>query len=208
MVRVLEIKTVIEHPWHIVALAFFNKYTPGNPHVAHIQAYDILRRVYDGQRGILSTTRLALKNGKIPAWGRSFMPKAQAYVVEASQVDRNQRTMTTITHNLTHKTLMNVEERQTFSVHPENPNWTVVSTEAHISSGIGYGLSGRVEAFGYSSFQRSAERARQALAHTILNHFNTATETAETAAMFAPSGGAKTSPAAAAASSSLASPSS
>jgi len=75
--------------------------------------------------------------------------------------------MVTRTKNLNHVRVMQVEETQTFTVHPENPKWTQVKTEARIISELRWGLTGRVEAFGINKFMDNSVKARKGMAHIL-----------------------------------------
>jgi hypothetical protein len=53
---------------------------------------------------------------------------------------------------------MQVEETQTFKQHDQNPEWTSCKTEARIVSKFGWGMTGRIEGFGQSSFIANAAK--------------------------------------------------
>jgi hypothetical protein len=52
-----------------VTQAIWCKYP--NPFAAHVLTADVIDRSVDPSTGILTTTRLMLKEGKLPKWGRS-----------------------------------------------------------------------------------------------------------------------------------------
>jgi len=52
-----------------------------------------------------------------------LLSSPQAFVIEISEVDPVNKTMTTMTRNLNHTRLMSVIERQSFVLHPDNNAW-------------------------------------------------------------------------------------
>ena len=57
-----------DHPFETVTLAVFMKYP--NPFASHVLASDVIERFIDSN-GCLHTSRLFLKEGAVPKWGRS-----------------------------------------------------------------------------------------------------------------------------------------
>jgi hypothetical protein len=82
-------------------------------------------------------------------------------VIEESQVDPRSMRMVTRTRNLNHVRIMQVEETQTITQHPINPEITTVRTEARIISKFGWGLASRIEIFGESNFANNAAKVRK-----------------------------------------------
>ena len=111
----------------------------------------------------MRSTRLFLKKGVLPQWTRQLLPTqpSQAFILEDSTINPQTQTLTTLTRNLSHRTLLYIEEEQRFTPHPENSGWTQVEMEARIVSNFGWGLSGRIEAFGYQRFGVSSTRSRK-----------------------------------------------
>lgn len=66
--------------------------------------------------------------------------------------------MTTRTKNLNHVRVMQIEETQIFKQNEQNPDWTTSKTEARIISRFGWGMTGRIEGFGQSSFIANAAK--------------------------------------------------
>ena len=54
-----------------------------------------------------------------------LIKNVDTYIIEESVVDPRTHTMVTRTKNLNHVRVMQVEETQTFTVHPENSKWYV-----------------------------------------------------------------------------------
>lgn len=68
--------------------------------------------------------------------------------------------MITRTKNLNHVRIMQVEETQIFKQHDQNAEWTSCKTEARIISRFGWGLTGRIEGFGQSSFIANTQKVQ------------------------------------------------
>ena len=66
--------------------------------------------------------------------------------------------MITRTKNLNHVRIMQVEETQIFKQHEQNKDWTACKTEARIVSKFGWGMTGRIEGFGQSTFIANAAK--------------------------------------------------
>lgn len=77
---------------------------------------------------------------------------SEAFIIEESEVDPKNKTMITRTRNLNHVRVMQIEETQIFKQHDQNPDWTSCKTEARIVSKFGWGMTGRIEGFGQSTF--------------------------------------------------------
>ncbi|KAI8372568.1 PRELI-like family-domain-containing protein [Choanephora cucurbitarum] len=151
--------------WQNVTLAYWLRYP--NPFASHVLAVDVLDRHVDAN-GVLKTTRIVLKKGKAPKWfPKSFLKNSEAFIIEESEVDPKNKTMVTRTKNLNHVRIMQIVETQTFKQHETNPEWTVCKTEACIVSRFGWGMAGRIEGFGQSSFIANAAKARKGMQHIL-----------------------------------------
>ena len=121
-----------DYPFPTVTLAYFLRYP--NPYSTHVLATDILARRLDPATGRLHTTRLHLKQSKLPAavlrllpkniLGRSKGPDGEArnFVLERSVIDLREGWMETETRNLQFTGVLSVVERQRFArPHPPDP---------------------------------------------------------------------------------------
>ncbi|KAG1316853.1 hypothetical protein G6F62_013238 [Rhizopus arrhizus] len=132
-----------------------------------VLSVDVLDRYVD-ENGILKTTRLVLKKGKTPKWfPKNILKSSEAFVIEESEVDPKSKTMITRTKNLNHVRVMQIEETQIFKQHEQNSDWTACKTEARIISRFGWGLTGRIEGFGQSTFIANAAKARKGMQHIL-----------------------------------------
>ncbi|KAG8897997.1 hypothetical protein FRB99_007731 [Tulasnella sp. 403] len=97
-----------DDPWQIVTLAYFLRYP--NPYASHVLACDVISRTIT-EEGTLRTTRLIKKTGALPKWfPKGFVSRAEAWVVEESEVDPDGRIVTSRTRNLDHIKVMQAQE--------------------------------------------------------------------------------------------------
>lgn len=109
-----------------------------------------------------------LKKGKVPKWfPQKLINNSEAFIIEESEVDPKTKTMITRTKNLNHVRVMQVEETQIFKQHDQNPEWTSCKTEARIVSKFGWGMTGRIEGFGQSTFIANTAKARKGMQHIL-----------------------------------------
>ncbi|KAG9307654.1 hypothetical protein G9A89_023219 [Geosiphon pyriformis] len=166
MVKFYQHTGKFEAPWDIVTLAFWMRYP--NPFASHVLSVDVIDRYIDPISGMLRTTRLILKRGKVPSWGRGLIKTPEAYILEESMVNPKTKTMITRTKNITHVRKMQVEEWQTFHVDMHNSDCTKVKTEAKIISNFGWGpLTERIEGFGLKKFVDNTAKSRRGMAHVL-----------------------------------------
>jgi len=119
------------HPWEKVVQAAWRKYpNPMNPSVT---AIDVLDRRIDDQ-GVMHTQRL-LSSGTnrwgIPQWVQSIVGSPNVmYANEHSSVDPRRQTMVLKSRNITFCNFIAVDEQLVYSIHPENPRYTLLRQEA------------------------------------------------------------------------------
>ncbi|CAG8753854.1 8848_t:CDS:2 [Acaulospora morrowiae] len=91
----------------------------------------------------------------------------EAYIIEESIINPKTQTMITLTKNITHARVMQVEEWQTFRVDPNNREFTQVKTEAKFISNFGWGLTERLEGFGVKKFNDSSLKSRKGMSYIL-----------------------------------------
>ncbi|KAG8937238.1 hypothetical protein FRC03_010092 [Tulasnella sp. 419] len=142
--------------WQTVTLAFFLRYP--NPYAAHVLSCDVISRVVT-ENGTLRTTRLISKTGPVPAWfPKSFLNRAETWVIEESEVDPEGRIVNCRTSNLDHVKVMQVQEDVVLKASDDGS--TVQKTTASIVSNFGWGLTKKIEKYGISKFKANLERSR------------------------------------------------
>lgn len=114
MVKFYENYFSYDFAWPAVTLAYFLRYP--NPYSTHVLASDTLSRHLDPATGKLTTVRLLLKRGKLPAAVARFLPKIkESYILERSVVDIRNQTMVTETRNLDWEGVISVVENQVYT---------------------------------------------------------------------------------------------
>ena len=119
--------------WECIMLAAFRKYP--NLFNPSVRALDVLERRVDG-RGRLLSRRILGTSWSPPSWavkllGMSRMP--MTYVSERSILDLRNRTLTLHSTNFTFASIIRIDETLKYSVHPTDPEQTLLEQEARIS---------------------------------------------------------------------------
>ncbi|KAI4873782.1 hypothetical protein NFI96_010637 [Prochilodus magdalenae] len=166
MVKYFSCVGLLKGTWDQVSIAFWQRYP--NPYSNHVLTEDIVFREVTPDNRLISR-RLLTKTSRLPRWAEKFLPghKARkAYIIEDSVVDPKDRTMVTLTWNISHARLMSVEERCLYRVNPDNSNWTEIKREAWISSSL-YGLSRAVQEFGLARFRSSVTKSMKGFEYIL-----------------------------------------
>ncbi|KAI8811208.1 PRELI-like family-domain-containing protein [Cladochytrium replicatum] len=163
MVKVLNQHMYYPYDWATFTQAIWQKYP--NPFASHVLTADVIESKVDPETGILYRTRLFLKSGIIPKWGRALMSVPEAFIIEHTMVDQRARKMVVVQKNLSHTKLMLVEERQT--IMPDNSSaaaqrtTTTVHQEGRIVSNTGWNaVKARIEGFGLSNFKNNTKKVK------------------------------------------------
>lgn len=152
----------IEHPWEKVTLAIWQKYP--NPFASHVLTCDVVDRHIDEQ-GILHTTRIFTKKGKLPSWGSKLFNIKEAYILETSTVNPKTKEMKTVTKNLSHSKLLLVQDTQTILSQFKH---TVINQEVTIVSNTGFiPIRDRIEHWGLDRFRKNSWNSSQGLLHVL-----------------------------------------
>lgn len=172
-------------PWNTVTTGSWLKYpSPITPHVTHV---DYLSRHVDPVTGHLHTVRLLTCRQNAPEFiVRLIGGQNVSMVLERSVVDRDNRTLTLQSRNLTYAHMMTVDELCIYEAHPTliedngngggngegegNGEWTRFTQEARIRSWSSWSyLRESLEEFGVSRFQANAHKGRMALEQVLHN---------------------------------------
>ncbi|KAI5624779.1 PRELI domain-containing protein 1, mitochondrial [Silurus asotus] len=152
--------------WDHVSQAFWERYP--NPYSKHVLTEDIIFRGVTPDNCLISR-KLLTKTSRAPCWAEKFLPSQmarKAYIIEDSVVDPQNRTLHTFTWNISHASIMSVEERCVYTVSPENSNLTEVKREAWISSNL-YGFSRAVQEFGLARFKSSVVKTMKGFEYVL-----------------------------------------
>eukprot|EP00744_Colponema_vietnamica_P016905 GILI01023740.1.p1 GENE.GILI01023740.1~~GILI01023740.1.p1 ORF type:complete len:179 (-),score=9.61 GILI01023740.1:79-615(-) len=155
MVKVFKNEHVFPFPWNTVTTAFWNKYpNPSSPHVLNV---DVLDRTVDQQSGVLRSKRLMTLKYNLPSWVEKLANQNLAgYAVEESTVDVKSQTLVLKSVNLSFSNVMTVAETCTYKQHPENPDWTLYTQEAVITSYAPGLLKNKLESLSESNCAKNA----------------------------------------------------
>ncbi|XP_038661828.1 PRELI domain-containing protein 1, mitochondrial-like isoform X3 [Scyliorhinus canicula] len=160
--------STLKSTWDQVASAFWQRYP--NPFSKHVLTEDVIYREVTSDNKLVSR-RLFTKTNRLPRWGGMVFPANLAqsvFVIEDSVVDLQNQTFTTLTWNVNHTRLMQVEEKCTYRPNPENPMWTQVQREAWVTSNV-FGFSRAIQEFGLARFRRNQLKATEGFEY-ILSH--------------------------------------
>ncbi|KAI4155046.1 MAG: hypothetical protein LQ340_001261 [Diploschistes diacapsis] len=114
-----------DYSFPAVSLAYFLRYP--NPCSTHVLTEDVISRHFDPVTQRLYTTRLHLKQSKIPAWILGLLPRnilgnnrgpngeAQNFVLENSVIDIREGWMETESQNLQYTGVLKAVEKQRFT---------------------------------------------------------------------------------------------
>ncbi|KAJ3302865.1 hypothetical protein HDV03_004495 [Kappamyces sp. JEL0829] len=153
------------HEWSFVTLAIWKKYP--NPFASHVLTADVVESFTD-ELGILHTTRLFTKKGKLPSWGASLLSIPEAYILEVSTVDPKTKTMHIRTRNLSHRKLLLVEEDQTIRPVGASPLETACSIKVRFISNSSFSpLRNQIEGWGLNRFKGTTLNSSKGLDHVL-----------------------------------------
>ena len=135
-----------DYSFPAVSLAYFLRYP--NPYSTHVLSEDVISRHFEPETQRLYTTRLHLKQSKIPSWILNLLPRnilgnnrgpngeAQNFILEKSVVDVREGWMETESQNLQYTGVLKVIEKQRFARvrHESDPAAEARSPEGHEAS--------------------------------------------------------------------------
>ncbi|TFK57639.1 MSF1-domain-containing protein [Heliocybe sulcata] len=148
-----------DEPWSIVSLAYFLRYP--NPHAAHIVSCDVVDRTITSS-GTLVTTRLILKKGTLPRWApEGIIPRSEAWVIEESEVNPYGQVLRCTSRNLDHVKILSA--RESVLLHSAPNGQTLQRTDVNVVSNFGWGLTQRIEQFGFQRFKSNVQKSREGL---------------------------------------------
>lgn len=157
------------YKWDIVSSCFWVKYP--NPFSKHVLSEDVLsRKITDSN--VLVTKKLLVKERTfpIPKWAEKFVTFKNVFVLEESHCDRDNKTLTSFTRNISSTKLMTVVEKCVYTQDPSNPGQTLCTKQAHIYSPLLFGAGSAIEQFAVKRFKKNADKATMGL-NWILDKF-------------------------------------
>jgi len=175
--KIWESQHTFSHPWETVTKALWRKYpNPLNPHVIGVDIVD--RRVTPD--GHLFSERLMTTEWGLANWVKKLIGfDEHAYAHEISTVDPENKTLSINSRNLTFESKVNVEERITYSPHPEDPDKTLMTQQAIVTV-QGVPLTSYMEQLMTTSIAGNASKGREALESVIVRVQNEAKDIKDT----------------------------
>eukprot|EP01101_Sappina_pedata_P012270 TRINITY_DN83_c0_g1_i1.p2 TRINITY_DN83_c0_g1~~TRINITY_DN83_c0_g1_i1.p2 ORF type:complete len:188 (+),score=70.75 TRINITY_DN83_c0_g1_i1:118-681(+) len=145
-----------QHPWASVSLASWKKYPcESRPDILCV---DMISKVYDPQTGILSSKRLTVNRPSLPYWLKRLI-SSDMIMLEESTVDPINKVMTLKGKNISFNNLVEAEETCTYTVDPNNHNWTLFKQEMKVTA-FPFGVAGSLENYSVQKFVENAEKGR------------------------------------------------
>ncbi|KAJ1917963.1 Phospholipid metabolism protein [Mycoemilia scoparia] len=120
--------------WETVSLASFRKYP--NDKTPHVQHVEVLNQEIDPETGVLKTERLIMVKQNAPRLMMKLLGGSDSsYVLEYSEVDPRDKTLTMHSTNLTFSNLLTVGEKIVYKPDPEDTkNSTLFAQSAKLSA--------------------------------------------------------------------------
>jgi len=128
---------VFRHDWETVVGAAMRKYP--NPYNPSILGMDVIHRQVDPDKGVLFSHRLVTSTFTELLRKVGIPYRGELHASEHTMVDPKQRVYNLISRNLELNSVVHVEEQLEYRPHPEYPEWTMLTQQAHIRGGWGFG---------------------------------------------------------------------
>ncbi|KAI9505671.1 Phospholipid metabolism protein [Coemansia spiralis] len=130
--RLFEATHVFKHDWETVSLANWRKYpNDKTPHVRHVE---ILNQDVDPETGVLRTERLIMVQQNVPTLLKKLFGGDASYVLEYSEVDPREKTLSMQSQNMTFSNLLSVGEHIVYKPDQENPKHTLFTQSAQLKA--------------------------------------------------------------------------
>ena len=155
---------VFNHSWDNVVKAALQKYpNPLNPGVIGV---DVIDRNVDSN-GILRSHRLLTTQWNLAPWiAKLIGGNKTCFASEHSAIDIKNKLFSLWSRNLTLNNVINVDEKLTYSIHPEDKNKTLLKQEAQITV-QNLPIIDYMEGLVLSRINSNAHKGRQAIEYII-----------------------------------------
>ena len=156
---------VFNHTWDNVVKAALQKYpNPINPGVIGL---DVIDRTIDPTSSIIKSHRLLITQWAMAPWISKLLGgNRTAYASEHSVIDFKHRTFSLISRNLTFNSVINVDEKLTYTIHPDDDNKTLLKQEAQITV-KNVPVINHIENLIATNINSNAQKGRQAIEFII-----------------------------------------
>jgi len=164
---------VFNHSWDNVVKAALQKYpNPLNPSVVGV---DVIDRVIDNERALIKSHRLLTTTWSFPPWIAKLIGGNRiCYASEHSCIDLEKKELSLRSRNLTFSNVIHVDEKLTYSVHPQDSSKTLLKQEAQITVS-NMPLIDYLEGMMANKINGNAHKGRQAI-EFIINQMNQITD--------------------------------
>eukprot|EP01103_Thecamoeba_quadrilineata_P005356 TRINITY_DN15172_c0_g1_i1.p1 TRINITY_DN15172_c0_g1~~TRINITY_DN15172_c0_g1_i1.p1 ORF type:complete len:180 (-),score=11.24 TRINITY_DN15172_c0_g1_i1:125-664(-) len=167
------------HPWSEVSLASWRKYPcEARPDVLSV---DLVEKNFNTETGVLSGKRFLVNKSQIPSWiSRMFGCNGLLLFCEEFQVDPINKKMVLKSRNLSFTNMIQSEETCTYTIDPENQQWTAFKQEMKVTA-FPHGFASKIENYSATKFREyagvgrsimEAAIAKVRLEHGLLNQTN------------------------------------
>lgn len=168
--RIWSSEHVFNHTWDNVVKAALQKYpNPINPSVIGV---DVVERVIDPSTAIIKSHRLLTSQWSISPWITKLLGgNSMIFGSEHSVIDLKNKIFSLRSRNLTFNSIVNVDEKLTYSIHPEDSRKTMLKQEAIITV-QNVPVIDYLEKLMATNINANAQKGRQAIEFIIqkMNH--------------------------------------
>lgn len=162
MVQIFEGFHVFNHDFNTATLAYLNRYP--NPYAKHVLSCDTLESYVDSD-GNLRTTKLVIKQGRLPGFIKPFLGSSlQSWILEKSVINPKTKLMMTYTSNIDHRKFIRVEEYLTYD--GSDGVTTSVHGRVRFTSNL-VGFKNKIEDWSHNRFSANFKNSREGLKYVM-----------------------------------------
>ena len=169
---------VFNHTWDNVVKAALQKYpNPINPSVVGV---DVVDRIIDPHTAIIKSHRLLTSQWSMSPWITKILGgNRMIYGSEHSVIDVKNKIFSLRSRNLTFNSIVNVDEKLTYSIHPDDNKKTMLKQEAIITV-QNVPIIEYLEKLMATNINSNAQKGRQAIEFIIQKMNSITNDTAST----------------------------
>jgi len=157
-----------DHDFETFSLAYFLRYP--NPYATHVISADTISRHIDEQ-GRLHTSRLIVKQGKLPRWCRMLLSSSkinisESMILETTVIDLKEKQILAETKNIDFTKIMRVIETTNYKGMMSSDHRPIVKASTTVSfiSSFGFdSMKERMESWGQTRMDENINRSRMGM---------------------------------------------
>eukprot|EP01103_Thecamoeba_quadrilineata_P010597 TRINITY_DN2329_c0_g1_i1.p1 TRINITY_DN2329_c0_g1~~TRINITY_DN2329_c0_g1_i1.p1 ORF type:complete len:169 (+),score=19.73 TRINITY_DN2329_c0_g1_i1:222-728(+) len=155
-----------KHSWADVSMASWKKYPCAErPDVLSV---DIIEKKYDEATGVLTGKRIIINKSKIPSWINMICRSSGLLLFyEEFTVDPKNQVMILKSKNLSFTSTIQSEEVCSYTIDPQNPNWTQLRQDMTVTA-FPRGIRSRLESYSATKFREYAQYGQALMESAIL----------------------------------------